>query len=562
MTTDLFFAPALPQKLPSSFQCDRADAAAFDPGHKTDTPGLSKQDHPDNFLKTLKKASRDHNSNRSSRPSESPAAERSASVDRHSENDRVSDPQPTADELLMELLSLLDADELSLKDQPPIAAELKELITLLETMGWTGALADRIPSAEGALTIDNMSSSVKNGRNAIAIFKQVIGDIQSTDLKPGNELSAGLAQLRQIISGALTADSSPANSDIAPDGLERSQSQISVELARWVKGINQKQDLAAANASAAGEGKVTEKPIDLSPVSDRPNAEPASASKNSEIKVLAEVDGAAGKYKGMDNIPGKGLDKFAENEIAGKAAAGHRNAPVGQPSGGESLEENTLKGGSPAVSKALDDATTGKDNALKADPALSGDTGSKVVKSEAGSNDSGQWTSQSQTPEKTAETASTSKEAESAQRELRTQTMDQIVRRALFQVKNGQQEARIDLKPDFLGHVRMQVITENHQVTVKILTEFGFVKDMIENNMHQLKADLQQQGLEVDKLDVSVSRDANGKNQQQENMEQAKKQPAGDQAGDDGNHTGEDPQDQAKRSSRQADGLSTVDYFA
>lgn len=132
----------------------------------------------------------------------------------------------------------------------------------------------------------------------------------------------------------------------------------------------------------------------------------------------------------------------------------------------------------------------------------------------------------------------------------------------MFQIKDGQQEARIDLKPDFLGHVRMQIITENQQVTVKILTEFGFVKDMIENNIQQLKADLQQQGLEVDKLDVSVSRDANGKNEQQENMENAEEPSNEDHAGDDGNNTGDGQRDPAKRSARQADGLSTVDYFA
>ena len=164
--------------------------------------------------------------------------------------------------------------------------------------------------------------------------------------------------------------------------------------------------------------------------------------------------------------------------------------------------------------------------------------------------------------ERTAETASTPKEAESAQRELRSQTMEQIVRRAVFQIKDGQQEARIDLKPDFLGHVRMQVITENQQVTVKILTEFGFVKDMIENNIQQLKADLQQQGLEVDKLDVSVSRDSNGKNQQQENMKHAENQSSENNSGDDGNKTGEGQRDPAERSARKADGSSTIDFFA
>jgi len=116
--------------------------------------------------------------------------------------------------------------------------------------------------------------------------------------------------------------------------------------------------------------------------------------------------------------------------------------------------------------------------------------------------------SQNQTTEKAFEAASFSKQTEVGQDNLRTQTLDQIVKRAVIHVKNGQHEAKIDLKPDFLGHVRMQVTTVNHQVTVKILTEFSIVKDMIENNIHQLKADLQQQGLNVDKLEVSVSHDS------------------------------------------------------
>jgi flagellar hook-length control protein FliK len=139
--------------------------------------------------------------------------------------------------------------------------------------------------------------------------------------------------------------------------------------------------------------------------------------------------------------------------------------------------------------------------------------------------------------------------------------MGQIVRRAVIQVRNGQHEARIDLKPEFLGHVRMQVITENQQVTVKILTEFGFVKDMIEKNIQQLKADLQQQGLNVDKVEVSVSRDAGSNKHSQENTDQAKKQrhetdPSG------GDNAREENQNPKERAALTADGLATVDYFA
>jgi flagellar hook-length control protein FliK len=139
--------------------------------------------------------------------------------------------------------------------------------------------------------------------------------------------------------------------------------------------------------------------------------------------------------------------------------------------------------------------------------------------------------------------------------------LEQIVRRAVVQARDGQHEARIDLKPDFMGHVRMQVITENQQVTVKILTEFGFVKDMIQNNIQQLKADLQQQGLDVDKLDVSVSRDSNSNKPQQENAAHARSFSHGDKSSDRGN-SGEEQPEHKQRSMARAEGSPTVDYFA
>jgi flagellar hook-length control protein FliK len=283
--------------------------------------------------------------------------------------------------------------------------------------------------------------------------------------------------------------------------------------------------------------------------------------------ISVEEEGSARDTQGPDSRSARN----SENQTAGKVADGHRNVPFGHSlrsasgsslSGGEPPQENSVRVEASPVSKAADDTTAGKDNPLKVETVLGADTGSKVIKSEGGTHDGGQWTSHSQTPARTFETASATKEAESAQRELRTHTMDQIVRRAVFQIKGGQQEARIDLKPDFLGHVRMQVITESQQVTVKILTEFGFVKDMIENNIQQLKADLQQQGLAVDKVDVSVSRDANGGNQQQQNMQHGQNRPFEDNSADHGHHSGEGQRDTADRSARKTDGSSTVDYFA
>jgi len=128
-------------------------------------------------------------------------------------------------------------------------------------------------------------------------------------------------------------------------------------------------------------------------------------------------------------------------------------------------------------------------------------------------------------------------------------------------LRNGQHEAKIDLKPDFLGHIRMQVITENHQVTVKILTQFPFVKEMVENNIHQLKADLQQQGLNVDKLEVSVSHDSDEHKYPKENTDRAKAQ----QRKLDRNHPEnkkEEIRQQTVPSVKTTAGGSKVDYFA
>jgi flagellar hook-length control protein FliK len=108
---------------------------------------------------------------------------------------------------------------------------------------------------------------------------------------------------------------------------------------------------------------------------------------------------------------------------------------------------------------------------------------------------------------KTAETHSAAREREVPAGPMRAGVFEQIVQRSAVQVNGGNGEIRIDLKPEHLGHVRMQILTENQQVSVRILAELPAVREMIENGLPQLKADLQQQGLQVDRLEVAVSDD-------------------------------------------------------
>lgn len=85
------------------------------------------------------------------------------------------------------------------------------------------------------------------------------------------------------------------------------------------------------------------------------------------------------------------------------------------------------------------------------------------------------------------------------------ENFNQLVERALITVRGEQSEARIALKPDQLGHVQMKIVTENNLVTIRIMTESPVARDLIDANTHQLKTELQQQGLNVESIQVSVS---------------------------------------------------------
>jgi flagellar hook-length control protein FliK len=234
---------------------------------------------------------------------------------------------------------------------------------------------------------------------------------------------------------------------------------------------------------------------------------------------------------------------------------------TGQGHVGETTQENPLNNEPSPVSKIINDAQIARETLMKMEATQSDDFGQKVARIDTGANEGSLLGSQHQSAEKTFEAAGLAKQTEAGHDNLRAHTVDQIVKKAVIQMKSGQHEARIDLKPDFLGHVRMQVTTENHQVTVKILTEFAVVKDMIESNIQQLKSDLQQQGLNVDKLEVSVS---NNSDKYQNSRREAGK--AKDRLRNIGQknlknseiETGE----LTENSSLKTTGESTVDYFA
>jgi hypothetical protein len=184
----------------------------------------------------------------------------------------------------------------------------------------------------------------------------------------------------------------------------------------------------------------------------------------------------------------------------------------------------------------------------------------KISQIDGDSKDSGFLFSQDQMPQHLARLENGAHSSEATQRSLMSQTFNQIVQRAALSHHNGQYEVQLHLKPDFLGHIQMQIVSEGQQVTIKMVAEFPFVKDMLENNMHQLKADLQAQGLDIDELEVSVAHDSHAERDVHQNAEAAKLQALKNGTDSDGESSEEPGQTQPRDDGPMAE--TAIDYFA
>jgi flagellar hook-length control protein FliK/flagellar hook-basal body complex protein FliE len=327
----------------------------------------------------------------------------------------------------------------------------------------------------------------------------------------------------------------------------------------------------ASQSSSSGTGKPEKEPSEkLSPAVKNPNETTVAAKPDADpSKPLEEKDfwrdtKIAGRLETAQQIPAdreRRLSNNTEPNPASRSAKHSAQAEVKPGIGSPSNSFSATTAVEEPVSRMLQEFQELKDVHGRVSSAINEETGGKIIKTEVGTNDTGLLNSQNPPMEKPSETVSLSKEVDSDRSGFKTQTLDQIVHKAAIHLKNGQHEARIELKPEYLGHIRMQVTSENHHVTVKILAEHGFVKDMIENHAHQLKADLQQQGLNIDKLEVTVSRDSDDSGNPKERLSGMRTRQGAADNGKQGNSGQDLPQD--KRQWRRTPGGATmVDYFA
>ena len=80
----------------------------------------------------------------------------------------------------------------------------------------------------------------------------------------------------------------------------------------------------------------------------------------------------------------------------------------------------------------------------------------------------------------------------------------QLAERIRFQLHDGKGEIRIQLKPDALGRLEIRAESSLNGVIARIFAESSAVKNYLDSNLHMLQQNLQEQGLKIDRIQVSV----------------------------------------------------------
>jgi flagellar hook-length control protein FliK len=77
-----------------------------------------------------------------------------------------------------------------------------------------------------------------------------------------------------------------------------------------------------------------------------------------------------------------------------------------------------------------------------------------------------------------------------------------LVKQFLLTQGNGVSEAKLTLTPEHLGQVDIRLVMHNGLLTAQFMTDNALARDLLENQMSQLKTALNGQGLQVERLEV------------------------------------------------------------
>jgi len=87
------------------------------------------------------------------------------------------------------------------------------------------------------------------------------------------------------------------------------------------------------------------------------------------------------------------------------------------------------------------------------------------------------------------------------------QPLPKVLDRMMWMIRTGEQKSRIHIRPPELGRLDIDLTIKNGHLQANMSAESIIVKEIIEANLNQLKQQLSNHGLTVDKFDVMVGLD-------------------------------------------------------
>ncbi len=102
--------------------------------------------------------------------------------------------------------------------------------------------------------------------------------------------------------------------------------------------------------------------------------------------------------------------------------------------------------------------------------------------------------------------------------------IEQVVQKIKYISRKDFSEIKIHLRPESLGKVVLRVIMDKEHVTAKLTTENNQVKEILESNLIELKNSLNEKGISVQSLSVSIGNNESWQNSNRNHQRKPLKQ--------------------------------------
>lgn len=108
------------------------------------------------------------------------------------------------------------------------------------------------------------------------------------------------------------------------------------------------------------------------------------------------------------------------------------------------------------------------------------------------------------------------------------EVMAQVIQRSSLRELEGKREITVELNPEDLGQVKLNLVQEKDQMKLHLQAQSSEVRDILEKHLPRLQEALQQQGLRLETIQVSVDAQRNntqGFFERQQQQQQAQRNP-------------------------------------